>query len=87
MKTAIALISAALLLSTGCRSQRADSAVVNLDVKAVPLAPSPTGEEVTHEDMVAINHTFRDSFDHAGGIVSAALDGLRIAERIAERFG
>ncbi len=57
-----------LLIPGGIHLVRTDSVV-----KAVPLSPSPTGEEVTNEDMIALHHTFRDSFDHAGGTVRRGL--------------
>ena len=53
-----------LLIPGGIHLVRTDTVV-----KAVPLAPAPTGEEVTKEDLMAINQTFRESFEHAGGTV------------------
>jgi hypothetical protein len=53
-----------LLIPGGIHLVRTDSVV-----KAVPLAAAPTGEEVTKDDMIAIQHTFRESFEHAGGTV------------------
>jgi len=57
-----------LLIPGGIHLVRTDSVV-----KAVPLAPAPTGEEVTKEDWVALHGTFRESFEHAGGIVRPGL--------------
>ena len=53
-----------LLIPGGIHLVRTDAVV-----KAVPLVASPTGEEVTREDLNAIQATFRDSFEHAGGTV------------------
>ena len=57
-----------LLIPGGIHLVRTDAVA-----KAVPLAPAPTGEEVTKEDWVAIHGAFRESFEHAGGIVRPGL--------------
>ena len=64
-----------LLIPGGIHLVRTDAVV-----KAVPLAPAPTGEEVTKEDLMALNQTFRESFEHAGGNGASApyAAGLRV---------
>jgi len=57
-----------LLIPGGIHLVRTDAVV-----KAVPLAAAPTGEEVTRDDMNALQGTFRESFEHAGGIVRPGL--------------
>ena len=57
-----------LLIPGGIHLVRTDAVV-----KAVPLAPSPTGEEVTKEDWIALHGALRESFEHAGGIVRPGL--------------
>lgn len=57
-----------LLIPGGIHLVRTDAVV-----KAVPLVAAPTGEEVTREDVQAIQHTFRESFEHAGGTVRPGL--------------
>ena len=57
-----------LLIPGGIHLVRTDSVV-----KAVPLAASPADEDVTREDWVAIHGAFRESFEHAGGIVRPGL--------------
>lgn len=53
-----------LLIPGGIHLVRTDAVV-----KAVPLAPSPSSDTMTRDDVAAIHHTFRESFEHAGGTV------------------